>query len=267
MNDYEGNALARARKVLRKKGYDVFFTDATGYPHSITIGLNPPTKEDQEAIRAMSDKKVEAMADRIVRLQSSYRRESPFNPIYGLFGVLYRTVGRRSLGKLYVADAACNGCGKCVRSCPAGAIALQGGRPRWNLGCEGCQRCINSCPNRAIQTSIVRLAGTLVLQLLALATFIGLFLLPYRDIFMDGAIGPVPVSGWWPGFALALAAWALVFFLLTRYVLDELIWRGERTRALWPVFQATFTRGYRRYLDPGFIPVEPLPQAPDRKRQ
>jgi ferredoxin/flavodoxin len=266
MNGYEGNALARARKALRKKGYDVFFTDATGYPHSITIGLNPPLKEDQEAIRAKSDKEVEAMADKIVLLTSSYRPESPLNPVYGIFGDLFRVIGRRSLGKLYVADDRCNGCGLCVRACPAGAIALSGRKPRWSLECEGCQRCINSCPNRAIQTSIVRLIAMLALQVLSLVTFIGLFFLPYRNIFMDTAIGPVFISGWWSGFAVALAAWAIVFYLLGRYVLDELIRIGENTRALQPIFQATFTRGYRRYLDPGFSPVEPLPQVPGRKR-
>ena len=266
MNGYEGNALARAKKVLRKKGYDVFFTDATGYPHSITIGLNPPGSEDQQAIRARSDKKVEAMADKIVRLNSSYRPESLLNPVYGIFGDLFRIIGRRSLGKMYVADARCNGCGKCVRSCPAGAIMLSGGKPRWGLECEGCQRCINSCPNRAIQTSIVRLIGVLVLQILSLATFIGIFLLPYRNIFMDTTIGPVYISGWWSGFIVALVVWAVVFYLLSRYVLDELICIGERTGALQSVFHATFTRGYRRYLDPGFNPVEPLPQVPGRKR-
>ncbi len=265
-NGYEGNALARARKALRNNGYDVFFTDAVGYPLSITMGFNPPAREDQEAIRAISDKKVEAMADQIVRLQSSYRPESPLNPVYGIFGGLFMIIGRRSLGKMYVADEKCNGCGLCVRACPAGAIALSGRKPRWSLECEGCQRCINSCPNRAIQTSIVRLIAVLALQIFSLVAFIGLFFLPYSHLFPDTTFGPIFFSGWWPGFIVALAVWAVVFYLLGRYVLDELIRAGENSAALQPVFQATFTRGYRRYLDPGFSPVEPLPQVPGRKR-
>ena len=105
-----------------------------------------------------------------------------------------------------------------------------------------------------------------MLQILSLATFIGIFLLPYRNIFMDTTIGPVDISGWWSGFIVALVVWAVVFYLLSRYVLDELIFTGERTGALQSVFHATFTRGYRRYLDPGFNPVEPLPQVPGGKR-
>jgi hypothetical protein len=171
------------------------------------------------------------------------------------------TIGRRSLGKLYVADDGCVGCGKCTRVCPAGAIDLIGGRPRWNLKCEACQRCINSCPRRAIQTSTVRMLGLLLLQIASLVTFIGLFFLPYGDYFQGVNLGPLQVSVWWVGFVVALVIWALGFVLLTHLVLDELIWIGERSRALRPIFRANFTRGYRRYLDPGFEPQEPARRA------
>jgi hypothetical protein len=94
------------------------------------------------------------------------------------------------------------------------------------------------------------------LQIASLLTFIGLFFLPYEDYFHGMTIGPLAVSGWWEGFAAVLVIWALVFVLLTRYVLDELIWIGERSRKLQAIFHANFTHGYRRYLDPGFDPEE-----------
>jgi Pyruvate/2-oxoacid:ferredoxin oxidoreductase delta subunit len=181
-------------------------------------------------------------------------------------GIMYSLIGRRALGKLYVADDACVGCGKCVRVCPAGAIGLVGKTPRWNLKCEGCQRCINSCPHRAIQTSIVRLLGMLLLQIASLVTFVGLFFVSYGDYFQGISVGPLQVSGWWEGFAVALVIWAVVFVLLTRYVLDELIWIAERTPALKPVFKANFTHGYRRYLDPGFDPLEPALKSSSQKK-
>jgi menaquinone-dependent protoporphyrinogen IX oxidase len=256
LNGDDGYAAAHAANVLRSKGYDVVFTGAVGYPHSITIGINPPVREDQEAIRARSDKIIDAMADQIIGNGRSYRRTGILNPVFASFGLMYRSIGRRALGKLYVADDHCVGCGKCVRVCPAGAIGLIGKVPRWNFKCEGCQRCINSCPHRAIQTSIVRLLGMLFLQIASLVTFIGLFFSPYGDYFHGIAIGPLQVSGWWEGFALALVVWAIVFVLLTRYVLDELVWLGEGSRLLRPIFHANFTHGYRRYLDPGFDPDE-----------
>jgi ferredoxin/flavodoxin len=257
LNGYEGWALEHAARILRGKGFDVAMTDAVGYPVSITIGINPPAKEDQIAIRERSDRKVEAMAARIVTGERSVKPIGLVNRACTIpFGILYMLVGRRALGKLYVADAACVGCGKCVRVCPARAISLVGKAPRWNLNCEGCQRCINSCPHRAIQTSIPRLAGMLFLQIASLVTFIGLFFLPYGDYFQGVSLGPLQVSDWWVGFVVALVVWALGFVLLTHLVLDELIWMGERSRKLRPIFRANFTHGYRRYLDPGFDPDE-----------
>jgi ferredoxin len=259
-NGDDGYAAARAANILHSKGYDVIFTGAVGYPQSITIGLNPPVQEDREAIRARSDKIVKEMADQIIGGTRSYRRTGIQNKVFAGFGLLFRTIGRRSLGKLYVADDACVGCGKCVRVCPAGAISLVGKVPRWNLSCEACQRCINSCPHRAIQTSTVRLLGLLFLQVVSLVTFLGLFFIPYGDYFPGVYPGPIQVSGWWAGFAVALVVWALAL-LPAHLALDELIWIGERIPVLKPVFKANFTHGFRRYLDPGFEPQEPARKA------
>ncbi len=256
-NGYEGWALEHAARILRRGGFDVVLTDAAGYPESITIGINPPPPEDQEAIRGVSDQLIAAMAAKLVAGQRSVKPIGPAARAWTIpFGLMYSTIGRRALGKLYVADDQCVGCGQCVRSCPAGAIRLEGRRPRWGFNCEGCQRCINGCPQHAIQTSIVRLLGILFLQLASLVTFIALFFVPYGDYFSDLALGPLRIGGWWAGFAVALAVWALIFVLLTRYVLDALIGMGERSRTLRPIFTASFTRGYRRYLDPGFDPLE-----------
>jgi ferredoxin len=265
-NGDEGYAATHAANILRSKGYDVVFTGAVGYPQSITIGLNPPIREDQEAIRARSDKIVDEMADKIIGGSRSYRRTRTLNLAFAGFGLLFMTIGRRSLGKLYVADDACVGCGKCTRICPAGAITLISGRPRWNLKCEACQRCINSCPHRAIQTSTARLLGLLFLQIASLITFIGLFFLPYGDYFEGVTLGPLQPGSWWIGFAAALIIWALVFVLLPHLVLDALIWFGESIPALRPMFHANFTHRYRRYLDPGFDPLEPALKASGQRK-
>ncbi|MDD4004902.1 MAG: EFR1 family ferrodoxin [Elusimicrobiaceae bacterium] len=47
-------------------------------------------------------------------------------------------------------NSGCNGCGTCVKVCPAGNIELSGGRPRWRHRCLGCLACANYCPQKAI---------------------------------------------------------------------------------------------------------------------
>ena len=54
--------------------------------------------------------------------------------------------------KHFCVDEGCNSCGLCARSCPIGAIAMEGGKPVWvRKHCTQCMGCINRCPQRAIQ--------------------------------------------------------------------------------------------------------------------
>ena len=53
--------------------------------------------------------------------------------------------------KPFSAGDSCNGCGQCVRNCPASVISLRDGKPVWAARCFQCLRCINECPQQAIQ--------------------------------------------------------------------------------------------------------------------
>lgn len=53
--------------------------------------------------------------------------------------------------KPFFAEDRCNGCGLCMRNCPAHAITLRNGKPIWAAQCFQCLRCINECPQQAIQ--------------------------------------------------------------------------------------------------------------------
>ena len=53
--------------------------------------------------------------------------------------------------KPFFAEDRCNGCGLCIRNCPAHAITLRDGKPVWAAQCFQCLRCINECPQQAIQ--------------------------------------------------------------------------------------------------------------------
>lgn len=53
--------------------------------------------------------------------------------------------------KPFFATDRCNGCGRCEKNCPAGAIRLSNGKPVWKNACDQCMRCISECPQTAIQ--------------------------------------------------------------------------------------------------------------------
>ncbi len=47
-------------------------------------------------------------------------------------------------------EARCSRCGRCVRECPMGALAFEGGRLVFGDDCTYCTRCYNRCPTQAI---------------------------------------------------------------------------------------------------------------------
>lgn len=237
-----GYSFEHARRALTRKGYDVAQTVAVGYPHSITMLLSAPQPEEAAKIREASDRRVEAFADAVARGQKSLQPCGLFPAAYSLApGIMFSVLGRRGLGKLCVADASCTGCGKCVASCPAGAIRLSLRRPRWGWKCQGCQRCINICPRKAIQVSLFR-AGI---------SAAGLFV-PWNAL----AFRLFPVSIFSPhaglsGAALDLAIWAIIYVLVF-YALDKLLFVLEATPIVGKVLSLNLSSANRRYLDPVF---------------
>jgi len=148
---------------------------------------------------------------------------------------MFTTIGRRFLGKLFIADHRCNACGKCVKICPVQAVRLIKKIPRWNYQCENCQRCINICPQQAIQTSLAKFL--LSFGVLTLA-FILLFFILRGIVGMELAI----MMG------LILAHVVLI-------PLDVLLFWIESVPRIKSILEINFTSNYRRYLAPGFLPV------------
>lgn len=48
-------------------------------------------------------------------------------------------------------EKSCNGCGLCVKVCPAGNITMENGRPKHGKNCEFCLACANLCPQKAVR--------------------------------------------------------------------------------------------------------------------
>lgn len=232
---YEGQSLAHVSSILKRKGYDVFLTDIGIYPHNWTQIANPVDEEIQRKVFEDTDESILELADKITNFQVSIRKYSKLNLVWTWFVlILFNILGRRILGKTFIADNSCVSCEKCKEGCPVKAIQLSKGKPRWNWRCENCQRCINICPSRSIQTSPIRLITFVLVEIamiFVLVSFNQLYQLPFLvNIFLYG-----------------------VLFLAMTFFMDMIMNALERVSTVRKIFEYSYTKKYRRYMVKEFL--------------
>jgi flavodoxin/NAD-dependent dihydropyrimidine dehydrogenase PreA subunit len=241
---YDGNAAYQAERLLKKKGFDVFFRDFVSYPENFTMIINPPEEETRARIFAETDERLKVLAIKIGRLETNFNERNIIpRLITGVVNKCFLLLGRRFLGKAYIADSSCVACGRCAKTCPARVIQMIKDKPNWNWECVQCNRCINICPQHSIQTSIVKL---LVEVLVIVPAILAVQLIPHQYIDLSGV-----------GVIDAIIRIGLVFLLslIFTYLADKLIYLMEKVPVLRKLFELTYTKHYRRYTAPGFEPI------------
>ncbi len=258
---WSGTAVPEVLRILARKGAVPAGSAEASYPENWTQVSPPGDEEGRAAMTSLGDGQAREFG---VRLAASLAAGGPASPgpaagsvrrgpVSRTLGPLmargFRTLGRRLLSRLFVADRSCTSCGLCARTCPAAAIRMTGGRPAWTTACSGCNRCINLCPERAIQTSYARLVLVFGLNVAAL------ILSGPAARALLGTAGGVGASA--AGLALYLG-----FSLLQAGPLDAVLRLLERSGALGALFSRGFTEKYGRYLAPGFKPGRNVGDAP-----
>ena len=241
---FAGASVYQAEALLKKKGYEVFFIDFVSYPENWTLVFNPSTEEVNAKVFSKKDAIIENMAGQIASSQSCINKCSTFNLFWSRFAsLMFRLLGSRMMGKMFIADEICNSCRLCERTCPSQAIRMSKGKPRWNWHCQQCNRCINICPQKSIQTSVMRV----VLILLTLpAAILGVLALPEGMLKITG-IGIMDT--------LYILVLILAVHLLLCYAADKLAFLLEKIPVVRKLFEVSFTKNYRRYTAPGYKPV------------
>lgn len=241
---FGAQGVGETERALRRRGYSIAASGEAVYPDNFLLAVNPPTGTELEDALAEGDQAVQMFinnctSENPVRFRCGWGHVLWSWPIARLF----RTCGRRFLGKFFVADDRCTACGQCAATCPVRAIRMEGApaRPRWSAACAGCYRCINLCPVQAIQISIARLAIHLGVNLALTAGWVWAL-----------AAGRERLP--WALVAATAVFAALTVLQLT--ALDGLLGALERRPALRRFFAASYTQRFGRYRAPGFRPEQ-----------
>ena len=245
------NAAGTAAQRLKRRGYDVFLASGISYPENWSQIVEPP---EEKECRIKTDNGISETGEFIRNLISekpqSDRRTVPAF-FMNMAGVLFQFIGRRFLGKLFIADNDCTSCGLCKRTCPAGVISMKKhSKPYWNFSCENCNRCINICPEKAINTS----TGRLIFFITAVGTLLVTGIILYSRIirplysgFPQAAETAVNIIGY--GTVVVLAH-ILSLTLLDKFLITPLQRLGFVPR----FFQNSYTKTFRRYTFKGYKP-------------
>ncbi len=247
---YTGQALEQLEKILIRKNYDIFLTGNASFPDNWTQLTNPCRAEENKIIISLGEKDVKMFTEKFLSNKKELYRCGNFNRIWSLLTAgLFGHLGRRILGKFYVADERCTGCEICARSCPAGTITMHHKMPQWSTTCEDCNRCINICLEQAIQVSVPLL---IIQSILNLGLTIGAIwaIIFYLPRLTDLSLLPL-IS-----IEIILIVAAPVFLLwITAVPIDALFRLLMRIPVARRFFGISYTQKYRRYTAPGFKPL------------
>jgi NAD-dependent dihydropyrimidine dehydrogenase PreA subunit len=247
---YTGQALEQLEKILRRKRYNVFLTGNASFPDNWTQFTNPCKPEDVEVIFPIGESEVLAFTDKFLSCKKELYRCGIGNIIWSnMVANLFGYLGRRALGKFYIADEHCTNCGICVKSCPVSAIKSGKEKPWWGTTCEDCNRCINICPEKAIQVSVslfiiqcVLNFGLTIWAIVAILKYIPL-LIPLDKTFL------IPIE-------IVLILVATIFLIWVLMVPFDAFFRLlMKIPTVRKFFSISYTAGFRRYVAPGFKPL------------
>lgn len=142
----------KLRKILKKRGYDVFSEYQYVMPYNIIF-----RHSDTAAYKMLQTAKalVPVDVDEISSGKTRLPRSVPFGG--AIAGVLrIEQPGARLIGRGFKTTADCTKCGLCVKRCPTGNIKLENGRIRFGKHCMICMRCVFFCPHDAIEPGILK---------------------------------------------------------------------------------------------------------------
>jgi ferredoxin len=143
-----GGSLGEIYRILKRKKITLNFAGRIPTVENYIPIFGPPKEAVKEKRLLLQKHATEEAAAAI--LAGTTNKPRTFRPLSVFVSSLFR-FGKTLFVKGYKLGGECNGCGLCAKLCPAAAIAMVNGKPRFSAKCEHCQACLNWCPRRAIR--------------------------------------------------------------------------------------------------------------------
>jgi ferredoxin len=241
------------KRILERRKYNVFLTGRGSYPDNWLQFVPGPDQKEKRLAITKGEKMTREFARQLINEEYSQYKVAVIHRIWSrLVGILFELVGRRFMGKMFIADKGCTSCRLCLKSCPVGAIVMGKGKkakPFWKINCESCNRCINICPEKAIVSSNARIF--VLIAGIAASMIAGLGL--YNKWVTPWAAQNVPNSYLWivntvmTALVIIVAHW-FVIVPFDKFVLKFV----QQLPGLKWIFEKGFNKSFLRYTMTGY---------------
>lgn len=144
--------LIQLQKILEKKHLLLSSGFSLELPSNYIVWRGAISQAKQQKKFAAAQRKIESISAVILRREKRPPEKGTFwqNPFFSwAYRKSFPHIGK--MDKAFLSDEKCNGCGICVKICPAKNIEIAEGKPIWRHRCEQCFACIQWCPEEAIQ--------------------------------------------------------------------------------------------------------------------
>ncbi|MFC1479946.1 EFR1 family ferrodoxin [Candidatus Omnitrophota bacterium] len=153
---FTGDTGIHWKKILEKKGYDVFYVGHLTMPININIpGWNlwkVPDKEKHAKILAAASSYLKETCSSVLEGKRKVDGTSPFSRFFGWFQRLFLQAFTDYARKFFMCDSEkCVRCGLCYRMCPVKNITIDEDKGAvFGPDCIICMKCYNLCPVNAV---------------------------------------------------------------------------------------------------------------------
>ncbi|MDP8218937.1 MAG: EFR1 family ferrodoxin [Candidatus Theseobacter exili] len=146
------------KKMMDKKGYDIFYTNHLIMPTNFNLPYEPenywkrvPLEDERNKILAVAEKKLQMICEDILKGE---RKIDGTGVVGRLAGALQRKtywIGNGYKSHFSVSKEKCVNCGLCYRMCPSANISIkEDGEKVFGDKCMLCVKCYNLCPVNAV---------------------------------------------------------------------------------------------------------------------
>ena len=158
---FTGDTGLRWKKILEKKGYDVFYMDHIIMPTNLNIPYLPenawkkvPVGEELKNMLSKAEEKIKEVCDSILRGDKKVEGRGPISRFGGFMQRTFYWTADWYKSRFSVDKERCVKCGLCYRVCPVGNISkTENGDTIFGKKCILCAKCYNLCPVNAVLIS------------------------------------------------------------------------------------------------------------------